>query len=77
MSAETAVYLVAGAVDLMVLVVALIAAMVVLDGLAAWPPRPRHRRPATRKATPGAQYYVRSTQTTTAAIAISEGRWTR
>jgi hypothetical protein len=69
MSAETAVYLVAGAVGLMVLVVALIAAMVVLDAVTAWPARSKHRR------SPGVQYWVRSNQTTTAAIAV--GRWSR
>lgn len=66
MSAANAIYFTAGSVALMVLVVALIAVMVLLDGIAAAPvrPKPRHRK------TPGGQYWVRSTQTRTAPIVI-------
>lgn len=65
----TAVYIAAGAVVLMVVMLAAVAVMIVLDTFVAWPPRPRHRR------SPGGQYWTRSLQTTTAAIAV--GRWTR
>jgi hypothetical protein len=60
MSPELAVGLAAAALVLMVGIVAGFAAVVLLDTVVAWPPRPRHRR------TVGAQYWVRSECTETA-----------
>lgn len=72
MSAETSVYFAVGFVAVMVAVLLAVAVMVILDTLAAWPPRPKHRQ------SPGAQYWVRSTQTSTAPIVIlADGRAAR
>lgn len=67
-SAELAVGITAVAFVLMVGVVAGFAALVVLDAVAIWPSGP-HR------ATPGAQYWVRSEQTDTAAMPVAG--WSR
>jgi hypothetical protein len=74
MNAETAVHFAAGAVVLMALMLAAVAVMIVLDTIAVWPPR--HRRTSVH-ATAGVQYGARSTQATTAAVAIAERRWSR
>ena len=72
MSAANAVHLTAGAVALMVLVLALIAVMVLLDGIAAAPvrPKPRHRR------SPGVQFFAYDAGTTPIVI-LRDGRTVR
>ena len=69
MSAELAVGITIAAFVLMAGICVVIAALVLLDTAAAWPARPKHR------ATPGAQYWVRSRQADTAAIRVAG--WSR
>ena len=69
MSPEFAVGLAAVAFVLMVGIVAGFAVVVSLDAAAIWPATPKHRR------SPGAQYWVRSTQTDTASMPIAG--WSR
>lgn len=69
MSAELAVGITVVSFVLMVGILLGIAALVALDTAAIWPARPKHR------ATPGAQYWVRSKQADTAAMPIAG--WSR
>jgi hypothetical protein len=66
MSAETAVYLAAASVGLMVLIVAAITVVVLAGVIAAWPKR--------RRQSPGVQYWACSVQTDTAPILIGGAR---
>lgn len=73
MNAETSVYIAAGFVAAMVLIVLAIAAMVLADMAAGWTPKPRPRHASVKS--PGAQYWVRSTQADTAAMPVAG--WSR
>jgi hypothetical protein len=68
-SPELAVGLALAAFVLMVGIVAGFTALVLLDAVVAWPARPKQR------ATLGAQYWVRSKQTETAAMPVAG--WSR
>lgn len=69
MSTEAAVYAAMGAVVLMLAIVAVIVVVVLVDAVAIWPARPKHRRPVVARKPAGARYWVHPS------VIDTEGRW--